>query len=109
MKIRMLTALSLLTVVALAAEEPTLPEDVQEYIQGRVGCNHLAGEDYSDPSRGRAMAQELRECGFGDLNGVPVSTSSVVTIDMQEKRLRKKYRRQLEILRAMDEARDQLP
>jgi len=23
------------------------------------------------------MAQELRECGFGDLNGVPVSTSSV--------------------------------
>jgi hypothetical protein len=109
MKIRILAALSFLVVVAAAAKDPALPQDVQDYIQERIGCNHLAGEDYSDPSRARSMAKELHKCGFGDLNGVPVSSSSIVTIGMVEKRLRKKYRKQPIVLRAMEEARDQLP
>jgi len=98
-----------MVVTAMAAEEPVLPKDVQDYIDDRVGCNHLGAEDYSDPSRGRAMAAALRECGFGNLNGVPVNTYTVVTVDMVEKRLRKKYRQQPDILKAMDNAKNQLP
>jgi hypothetical protein len=113
MKIRMLAPLILFAVVALAAEESALPKDVQDYIQSRASCNHLGGEDYSDPSRARMMAKELKECGYEYLiprsDRVAVSSSSVDTIDMQEKRLRKKYRRQPKVLRAMEEARDQLP
>ncbi len=49
------------------------------------------------------MATELRRCGMGRINGVPVSTSSVVTIDTVEKRLRVKYKKQRRVLQAMDE------
>src|ERR1043166_726075 len=92
--------------IAGASDLPPLPQDVQNYIAERKSCNHLGGEDYSDPSRGRAMPQALRECGFGDLNGVPRSTFSVVTVDTIEKRLRTKYRKQPKILQAIDEAND---
>lgn len=92
-----------------AAEEGSLPVDVQEYIENRKGCNQLAGEDYSDSSRGKMMAQELLECGYGNLNGVQGSTATVVPIDRTEKRLRKKYRKFPTVLQALDAAKDQLP
>jgi len=79
--------------VHLAEGGARLPVEVQRYVTRRMGCNHWTGEDAYDEARGRDIAAAVKELRCG-------------TIDADETRLRRRFKGDLPVLKALDAARD---
>lgn len=59
----------------------------------RLGCNHWTGEDAYDEARGRDIAAAVKDLRCD-------------TVDADETRLRRRFKGDLPVLKALDAARD---
>lgn len=83
---------------AVAAETPgspgakaNIPADAAAYVQRRIACDHWAGEDPYDAARARQIAAAAKSLRCD-------------AIDADETRLRRKYGRDPDVLKALDAA-----
>ncbi|MGU3664916.1 hypothetical protein ACLBX9_12085 [Methylobacterium sp. A49B] len=78
--------------VHLAEGGARLPAEVQRYVTRRLGCNHWTGEDAYDEARGRDIATAVKELRCD-------------AIDADETRLRRRFKGDLPVRKALDAAR----
>ena len=87
-----LLAAPLLWPLAVRAE-PALPGDVTAYVTRLRDCNHWGGEDATDAARGRAIAAAVKRLRCDDA-------------EADERTLRRRYRGDPAVPKALDRARD---
>ena len=69
---------------------PDLPADAKAYVTRRMGCNHWGGEDAYDAARGREIGKAVRSL-------------RCETVEADGRRLRRRYRRQPDVLKTLDQ------
>ena len=92
------TALAILLTVPLLGPQPVragpdLPADAKAYVTRRMGCNHWGGEDAYDAARGREIGEAVRSLRCD-------------TVEADGRRLRRRYRRQPDVLKTLDRTHD---
>ncbi|MEE7465476.1 hypothetical protein MFUR16E_32045 [Methylobacterium fujisawaense] len=71
-----------------AGGQAKLPAEVERYVMRRTSCDHWTGEDAYDEARGRDIAAAVK--------GLRCDT-----INVEEMRLRRRYGRDLSVLKAL--------
>ncbi len=92
------TALAILLTVPLLEPQPVragpdLPTDARAYVTRRMDCNHWGGEDAYDAARGREIGEAVRSLRCD-------------TVEADGRRLRRRYRRQPDVLKTLDRTHD---
>lgn len=72
---------------------PDLPADAKAYVTRRMGCNHWGGEDAYDAARGREI-------------GEAVKSLRCDAVEADGQRLRRRYKRQPDVLKTLDQTPD---
>ena len=70
----------------------TIPADAAAYVERRIACDHWAGEEPYDAARARQIAAAAKRLRCNN-------------IDADETRLRRRYARDPDVLKALDAAR----
>lgn len=72
---------------------PNQPADAKAYVTRRMGCSHWGGEDAYDAARVREIGEAVRSLRCD-------------TVDADGRRLRRRYRRQPDVLKTLDRTHD---
>lgn len=76
-----------------------LSKDVVKIIDRRIGCNYWSGEMPENPN-----SPEVRNSGRPQMIEKNIKNLKCSTLERDEKKMRVKYKKRTEVLKALDEA-----